>query len=327
MFRVLDARRDGTVEESTGDARVRPPEEDGGVRWIDLQAQDETALALLGERFGFHPLTLEDCAQFDQRAKVEEYGNYLFIVTHAVTCPSERTPEVQILELHAFLGPRYVITVHQEPLPALDAVWKRVAGDPQLLARGADFLYYLVADGQADLAFPLLDRLADDIEELEDRVVDRPRRADLSHIFALKRSLVTMRKVLSPQRDVFGLLAKRGGTMVSEKTSLYFRDTYDHLVRITESIEAGRDLLGNALDAYLTMISNRTNEIMKRLTILSSIFMPLTFVTGFFGQNFTHLPFSSDALMWTMVAACIVVPTAMVLWFLRSGWFEDRAKR
>lgn len=334
MFRVLDVRRDGSVEESTGDARVRPPGDEPDappdapvVRWIDLEQQDAPSLALLGERFGFHPLTLEDCAHFDQRAKVEEYGSYLFVVTHAVSCIAERMPDVDVLELHAFLGARYVITVHQEPLPSVQATWKRVAGDPQLMSRGADFVYYLIADGQADLAFPLLDRLADEIETLEDRVIDHPRRADLSHIFALKRALVTIRKVLSPQRDVFGLLAKRGGAMVSEKTSLYFRDTYDHLVRITESIEASRDLLGNALDAYLTMISNRTNEIMKRLTILSSIFLPLTFVTGFFGQNFTHLPFGSDGLMWAMVGGCAVLPTTMLLWFWRSGWFEDRAKK
>jgi magnesium transporter len=328
MFRVLDVRPDCTIDESTDEARVRPPGDGGGeplVRWIDLEAQDARALALLGERFGFHPLTLEDCATFDQRAKVEEYGSYLFIVTHSVVCP--RIPDVEVLELHAFLGHRYVITVHDKPLPAVQSVWKRLAGDPHLMTRGADFVYYLIADAQADLAFPLLDQLADDIEELEDRVIDRPLRTDLQRIFALKSALVTIRKVLSPQRDVFGLLAKRGGTMVSEKTSLYFRDTYDHLVRITESVEASRDLLGNALDAYLTMISNRTNEIMKRLTILSSIFLPLTFVTGFFGQNFTHMPFGSDALMWTMVGACLALPTGMLLWFYRSGWFQDRARK
>jgi magnesium transporter len=130
-----------------------------------------------------------------------------------------------------------------------------------------------------------------------------------------------MRKVLSPERDVFALLAKRGDARISEKTALYLRDVYDHLVRIYESIDTGRDLLGNALDAYLSMSSNRTNEIMKRLTLLSAVFMPLTFITGFFGQNFEHLPFHSNVLMYTMVASCIAIPTAMVLAFKRSGWF------
>ena len=130
-----------------------------------------------------------------------------------------------------------------------------------------------------------------------------------------------MRKVLSPERDVFSLLAKRGDPRVSEKTSLYFRDVYDHLSRIAEGLDAARDLLGNALDAYLSMSANRTNEIMKRLTLLSAVFMPLTFITGFFGQNFEHLPFRSDALMYSMIATCALIPTAMVLLFKRSGWF------
>jgi magnesium transporter len=130
-----------------------------------------------------------------------------------------------------------------------------------------------------------------------------------------------MRKVLSPERDVFSLLAKRGDPRVSEKTSLYFRDVYDHLSRIAEGLEAARDLLGNALDAYLSMSANRTNEIMKRLTLLSAVFLPLTFITGFFGQNFDHLPFHSDAFMYSMIATCALIPTAMVILFKRSGWF------
>jgi magnesium transporter len=144
---------------------------------------------------------------------------------------------------------------------------------------------------------------------------------DLAKIFALKRTLVLMRKVLSPERDVFAVLSKRGDPRVSEKTALYFRDVYDHLVRIYESIDTGRDLLGNALDAYLSMASNRTNEIMKRLTLLSAVFLPLTFITGFFGQNFEHLPVHSDAVMYAMAGACLLIPPAMVIWFRRSGWF------
>jgi magnesium transporter len=321
MFRVLDVGPEGSPVVTEGDeSRVGPPPA-GAMRWIDLEAQDERQLRLLQERFGFHPLTIEDCAHFDQRAKLEEYGDYLFIVTHGITCAETRPADLDIHEIHAFLGASYLVTVHERPISALGAVWKRVAGDAALARRGADFLYYLVADALVDMNFPLLDRIADDIEELEDRVISAARRSDLHHIFALKRALVQIRKVLSPQRDVFGLLAKRGGGIVSEKTTIYFRDVYDHLVRLTESIEASRDLLGNALDAYLSMVSNRTNEIMKRLTIMSAIFLPLTFVTGFFGQNFEHLPFGSDGLMYSMIMACIALPALMLYWFYRSRWF------
>jgi magnesium transporter len=252
---------------------------------------------------------------------MEEYGGYLFIVTHGIECASQAASELGLHEVHAFLAESYLVTVHEKPIPALSAVWQRCAGDPALGRRGADFMYYLVADALIDMNFPLLDQMADEIEELEDRVLGTPRRSDLQHIFSLKRALVQIRKLTSPQRDVFGLLAKRGGGgSVSEKTAFYFRDLYDHLVRITESVETSRDLLGNALDAYLTMISNRTNDVMKRLTVLSSIFLPLTFVTGFFGQNFEHLPFGSDRLMYAMIFACIALPAGMLFWFYRSRW-------
>src|SRR5439155_13218893 len=144
--------------------------------------------------------------------------------------------DLEVHEVHAFVGASYLVTVHERPIPTLSAAWKRCAGDAALIRRGADFMYYLVADGLVDMNFPLLDRLADEIEELEDRVISNAKRSDLQHIFALKRALVQIRKVLSPQRDVFGILSKRGGTLVSEKTSLYFRDIYDHLVRLTESV-------------------------------------------------------------------------------------------
>jgi magnesium transporter len=320
MFRVLEVAPDGPPVVTDGkDARVAPPPA-GSVRWIDLEAQDEAQLRFLQEQFNFHPLTIEDCAHFDQRSKLEEYGDYLFIVTHGIECQEAKPTDLEFHELHTFLGNGYVVTVHERPIPALTAVWKRCAGDPALARRGADFVYYLVADAIVDMNFPVLDKLADEIEELEDRVIAAAKRRDLQQIFALKRALVQIRKVLSPQRDVFGSLAKRGGTLVSEKTTLYLRDIYDHLVRLTESVETGRDLLGNALDAYLTTISNRTNEIMKRLTIMSAIFLPLTFVTGFFGQNFEHLPFKSDALMYSMLAACIILPSGMLYWFYRSRW-------
>jgi magnesium transporter len=131
-----------------------------------------------------------------------------------------------------------------------------------------------------------------------------------------------MRRVLSPQRDVFGILAKRGHPCITDRTSIYFRDVYDHLVRIYEAIDTDRDLLGNALDAYLSMVAQRTNEIMKGLTLLSAVLLPLTFVTGFFGQNFAHLPFDNDGLMWAMIIACLVIPSGMVLWFYRSKWLS-----
>lgn len=319
MYRVLDIGAENVPLLVDGAERVSPPPA-GVTRWIDLSAHDESELKLLAERFGFHPLTIEDCAHFDQRAKLEEYGDYLFIVMHGFYCPGTDPRELEPLELHAFLGRGYLVTVHEKPIPPLDAVWRRVLGDSGLGRRGADFLYYMVIDAVVDTNFAHLDLLADALDEIEDAVLERPDRDDLAHIFALKRTLVTMRKTLSPQRDVLASLAKRGSAQVSDRNSLYFRDVYDHLVRIYESIDAARDLLGNALDVYLSMVGQRTNEIMKSLTLLSAIFLPLTFVTGFFGQNFAHMPFDSDPLMWTMVGACMALPLGMLYWFKSRKW-------
>ena len=323
MFRVMELGAD-RVEAFEGSEHAAPPSA-GVLRWIDLRSPDASDLELLRERFDFHPLTIEDCARFDQRPKLEEYRDHIFLVTQGFAAQGETIDELELHELHAFLGDRYLVTVHQGDIGALERVWLRLTGDPRLLGRGVDFIYYLVADGMVDQNFPILDVIADELEGLEDSVLDSPRREDLQRIFELKHHLVSMRKVLSPQRDVLGLLAKRGDTHLDERTAVYLRDVYDHLVRINESIEANRDLLGNALEAYLSAVGQRTNEVMKYLTIMSAVFLPLAFVVGFFGQNFDDFPFlrgwvHSDALMWTMIAVCVATPIGMLAWFKHKDW-------
>ena len=323
MFRVMELR-DGRVDLHEGTDRVGPPPE-GVIRWIDLQAQDEAQLELLRARFDFHPLPIEDCAQLDQRPKLEEYRDSLFLVTQGFVCIGSPVEELVMHEMHMFLGTRFLVTVHATSVPAFDKVWARVSVEPAVLARGPDFICYLVADGIVDASFPIIDVIADELEALEDAVVTRPRREDLGRIFELKHHLVAMRRVMSPQRDVFAGLSKRGDERVTERTALYFRDVYDHLSRLNESIEAHRDLLGNALDAYLGAVAQRTNEIMKALTIMSAVFLPLAFVVGFFGQNFQSLPFvsdwtRSDGLMWMMILLCLSMPVALLVWFRRKGW-------
>ncbi|MEJ7591162.1 MAG: magnesium/cobalt transporter CorA [Planctomycetaceae bacterium] len=319
MFRVLDVGPSGPATVTEGEERVGPPPE-GTLRWIDLQKQDDAMLGLLVEQFQFHPLTIEDCSHFDQRPKLEEYGDYLFLVTHGFRLTPSNSEPLEVLELHTFLGERYLVTVHVEPIPALDEVWKRLQQEASLVRRGVDFVSYLVTDAIVDSFFPLLDDIAAQVEDVEDHVLARTHKVELADIFRLKRLLVQLRKVLSPQRDVFGLLAKRGEGWIDQRTALYFRDVYDHVLRIHEWVEGTRDLLGNALDAYLWSASQRTNEIMKRLTLLSAIFMPLTFITGFWGQNFTGLPFDSNGMMAAMLISCALVPAAMVYFFMRSKW-------
>jgi magnesium transporter len=329
MFRVMDIDLDGdgqlrTYEGEAALARVqRPPP--GLIRWIDLVDQDAPQVDRLGAAFNFHPLALEDCLHQDQRPKVDEFAGELFIVVHGFECATEQVTALEPLELHNFLGHGFLITVHVAPIAALDEAWKRVAAEAALGRRGADFLFYLVVDGMADANFPIIDKVSEELEAVEETVMLDPRRTQLARIFALKHELAIMRRVLSPQRDLVNGLAKREGDLFSDKTQVYLRDVYDHLARISESIDANRDLLGNALDAYLSAVSNRTNEIMKYLTIMSAVFLPLTFLVGFFGQNFEDLPdapgwMHSHHLMYFMMVSCVTLPVVMVLWFKHKKW-------
>ena len=321
MYRVLDIDSEGRVAELTGDLHVAPPPE-GVVRWIDLEKQDAAQLALLAERFKFHPLTIEDCAHFNQRPKVDEYPDYLFIVTHGFELSPSPECELTAMELHTFLSERYVVTVHDEPIAPLEAVWQRLKSERGAAQHGADFISYLIADGVVDMYFPVVDSIADEVETLEEEILSGPEPGDtLGRLFRLKRVLVRLRKVVGPQRDVFAHLSKRGSGPVGERTALYFRDVQDHVFRISEALEMARVLLSGALDAHLWSGSQRTNEIMKRLTLLSAILLPRAFITGFFGQNFERMPFGSQLVFVAMLVSCVVVPGGMLYFFLRSRWF------
>lgn len=320
MFRVLEVGPDGPPTVYEGIDRIAPPA-DGVLRWIDLQKQDEAQLNVLAQQFRFHPLTIEDCSHFDQRPKLEAYNDYLFLVTHGFQLTTSKSDPLDTLELHTFLGKGYLVTVHLESIAPLDAVWKRLLGDAALFRKGTDFVSYLIADAIVDSFFPLLDEIAEQVEDVEEQVLGGSHKVEMADIFRLKRLLVQLRKVMSPQRDVFGLLAKQGDGRIDQRTSVYFRDVYDHVLRIHERVEGTRDLLGNALDAYLWSASQRTNEIMKRLTLLSAIFLPLTFITGFWGQNFEGLPVKSNEILVATLIACAVIPLGMIYYFRRSKWF------
>lgn len=313
-FRVLRWTADGKVERG-GVELIDGP----GPIWVDLVRQGPPELERVAKRFGLHPLEVEDCLHLDQRAKLEEYEGHLFLVVHSFT--RRGTCELDLHEVHAFLGRDFLLTVHADPIPEVHATFERAAADPSLGARGMDFLLYQVIDRITDGHFVHLDEIADTIEDLEDRLLTRLSRDDVEQIFTLKRTLVNLRRTVSPARDVMGLLTRRGDPRISERNTLYFRDIYDHLVRVSEAVEADRDLLGNALDAYLSMSANRTNDIMRQLTVISVTFLPLSFLTGFFGMNFTAMPFDSRALMFAVILACGLVPAGMLLWFSRKAWF------
>lgn len=318
MYRTIRIK-DGAVEFHDDAASVTPPAA-GEKCWIDIEQFEAADLGILQERFGFHPLAIEDCTNTNQRAKVDEYDGYLFIVQNAIEAGVAEDETFTTEELSAFIGEHYLVTVHQKPIKQVEAVWRRAVIDPRSDEQGVDFLLYLITDALVDDAFPIIDEISDRLEEIEAEILDRVEQSQLIRLLGLRRQLITLRRTLAPERDVLAMLVRRGDPRISEKAGFYFRDVCDHVVRAYEQIDVERDLLGNAMEAYISMMENRTNIIMKQLTIFASIFLPLTFLTGFCGQNFTHMPYESRSLYYAMLAVCTGVPIGMVLWFWRRKW-------
>ncbi len=289
--------------------------------WLDLTAPTHEERVQLQEIFGFHPLALEDTEHFGQRPKLDHYGDYVFLVFYGAgrDHPEQDEP---LHEVHMFISGGYVVTLHPAPLPPLDRQREQLDGR---CLHSEQFLLYRILDALTDSFFPVLGEMDDEIDDLEAEVLADPTEQQLARLFALKRQLVAMRKVISPQRDLFARsidqIAELPGLQLDERD--YFRDVYDHLIRISDLIDSYRDLLSGATDLYLSTVSNRQNDVMKQLTVIATIFLPLAFITGFFGQNFGWMinDIGKAWAFWglgvgSMVATC----AGLLFWFYRKGW-------
>jgi len=324
MRRVVLRRGDGSVETAPGpDALAEALRDPRCTLWVDAEGEPAEALEALAEEFDLHPVTLEDFVHRNQRPKIEEFDQYVFLVVHALG--AIRDDELQTQELHLVLNRNCLLTVHDGPLDAVKRVRDRLAADPRSLQNGASFLLYLLSDALVDGYFPVLDALGDEIDDIEDAVVEAPARARMHRIFEMKRTLVQLRKIISPQREVYNALSRRDYPYIDSHTAVYFRDVHDHLVRAYEIIDSYRDLVANTLDAYLAANSTRLGQVMKQLTVIATIFMPLSFLTGFFGMNFTGIPFDRPWLLGLVLAVMAALPLLMLTFFARQGWLtEDR---
>ncbi len=286
-------------------------------KWIDYESPTPEQVDALGQQYRFHPLTIEDVKTFDQRAKVQDFGDYLFLSLHTL---KRQNGALHDYELETFLGRNYLITFHREPLEALDRVRRHYETNGAQLQLGPDFLLYEIADEMVGQIYAILDEIDEEIDQLEEETIERATPRTLQRIYRLKQDLIEMRRSLSPLRDVMNAMASTRFGFVDSQTAIYFRDVYDHLVRIYELIETARDLLSSALDTYLSVISNRLNEVMKRLTVISTIFLPISFIVGVGGMNFPQFPFNSLAVYVVLMVSLVAVPLLMMLYFWREGW-------
>ena len=291
--------------------------------WLDVHDPAASDLEILREEFDFHPLSLEDSWRFGQRPKIDEYDGYVFLVVFGASSSDDRDG---LVEVHCFYSNHFLVTVRRDEAPSIEALLERSIKRDAPVDDPAR-LMHAVVDGLVDSFFPRLEVIDDRIDALEDEIFRDAGDPELQEIFAMKRALVTMRKVIAPQRDLFssivvGVDSFPGMTADDQR---YFRDVYDHLIRIGDMIDTYRDLLTGAMDVYLSTVSNRLNGVMKQLAIIATVFMPLTFLTGFFGQNLGWLVTHSGGLSHFLVfgLGLELLTLAIVLgYFFRRGWLS-----
>jgi len=259
------------------------------VVWADVSDPTSRDFEELAEEFGFHHLSIEDCQNEHQRPKVEEYTGYYFIVLYEAELvgPSDR---LELRELNIFLGKNYLVTVHSRPIRAIETakrLWHEWTDRSEL---GSGLVAYLLIDAIVDDYLPLLDVVSERMDDLEDSIFGVWRAQVIEEIFIVKKKLLYLRRAVTPLRDVFNTLLRREQPIFPRDTHLYFQDVYDHLVRVADTIDTLRDMLGSTMDAYLSVSGNRMNKIMKRLTSISTILMSVTLVAGIFGMNFIFMP-------------------------------------
>jgi magnesium transporter len=284
------------------------------LQWFDVADPASPELDELARRFGLHELQIEDCRHRPQRPKTEDHDHYIFTVLKHMHDPRD----LEFDDIDVFIGPDFLISVHRADSAVFDAV--RTRAEQEHTDR-LDRLFYMIVDKVVDAYQPVLDKLADDIADIEDVVLEKPDPEMLARIFALKRKLVAFRRVAGGMREVVNELMRREKGLIGDDLDVYFRDVYDHIIRTVELIETYRDLLSGALDIYLSAVANRTNEVMKVLTVWGTVALPLIIITGFFGMNL-KLPWEGSFVGTAYVLALMAISTiAVLVYFKIKRWF------
>lgn len=309
---VGDALKAGGLAE-VGEARAA-----AGPLWVDVFEPDEETISALARIFPLHELAVEDALHFPQRPKVDTYSENLFIVWVAPQLGADG--RLQSNEVDIFLGTDYLITSHREQIGAI----KDVAADAcDVLARGAEWTLHSILDQSVDEMFPVVDMVEDELDRIENDVLARVRETQLRDLYAVKRLMLDLHKIIGPERDVLRALA-RHDEFVSKEAYLFFQDVGDHVARVSDAVDTYRDVASSVMDIYLSAISNRLNVVMKQLTVVATIFMPLTLISGIYGMNITKNMWPSIESAWSfpaVIGSFVVIVAAMLYAFKRRGWW------
>ncbi|MBN1139548.1 MAG: magnesium/cobalt transporter CorA [Anaerolineae bacterium] len=300
-----------------------PPQNQAGVTWINVDGLHEVELlGKLGEQFGLHPLVVEDILNTTQRPKLEDYEQYLFVVLKSFYHVDEESDELEIEQISLVLGPNYVLSFQEREGDEFDPVRDRIrANVGRICKTGADYLAYALVDLIVDRYFAVLEQFGDRIETLEEELVADPTTEILHAIHHLKREMAFLRRSVWPLRELIGGLERSESPLIDDATRWYLRDVYDHTIQVIDAVEAFRDTLSGMLDIYLSSVSNRMNQVMKVLTIIATVFIPLTFIAGVYGMNFRYMPELNwpwgYPLIWGIM---IAIAMAMVYYFYNKKW-------
>ncbi|HKJ26748.1 MAG TPA: magnesium/cobalt transporter CorA [Anaerolineales bacterium] len=327
MMRFLYFSPDGKVRTDIhqGELNVLAHEQ-GGVLWVDMSGEDTEKCNLILENiFKFHHLAVEDALRQTYVPKLDDWGRYLYMVLYEIGSFTTEQEIVLQNELDIFLGEYFLVTYHKSPLKSLDHVWDSCQGDPRYLKRGAPYLFYQLASEMVSQHFPVFDQIEVRIDEIEDQILRTPKKDTLENIFSLKRSLLRLRRLMLPQQEVFNRLARNNFHVITDEQKYFFRDVYDHYVHFHDLAESQREMVASALETYLSATNNRMNEVVKTLTVITTMFMPITFVSTFFGMNFFQKEvafgtWSGQLLFVVAIILIVLIPTAMFLWMRRKDW-------
>ena len=288
--------------------------------WLDLVAPDDEDIKVLRDKFKFHPLAIEDATRQHQRPKVENYEHYYFAVFYCIEV-TEDNEWLAVKPLYLFIGPNYLVTVHPRPIAQIQETRRRWREPDSPLDQDVGALVYTLLDALVDDYFPVIDQVAERTEDLEERIFAEFNEQALQQILALKKDLLSIRRVVAPGRDVLNVILRREIPVFDEHDVIYLQDVYDHIVRVIDSLDTYRELLSSALDAFLSVQSNRLNQVVKVLTITSIILMSATLVAGIYGMNFVHMP-EIDwryGYAWAL-GLMLAISGGLILWFRRLKW-------
>lgn len=320
-IRVMQFSDNSLVEKDVSVEELPQYLSDTTITWVDVHGlKDEAVLRQLANFFSIHPLALEDVVHTPQRPKAEFYERHIFFITRMAYM--ERAHDAEVEQLSIFIGKNYILTFQNYTTGTLEPVRTRIrSGKGPIRKTGADYVAYAIVDTVIDKYYPILEDLGEELEAIEHQTIASPTQKTLERIYHVKRELLELRRAVWPQRDAVSSLMRDESPFISDTVRIYLRDCYDHIIQLMDVVDTYREVSSNLMDIYLSTLSNKTNEVMKVLTIMASIFIPLTFIVGIYGMNFEYMP----ELTWkwgypAVWVVMIVLSVGMLINFRRRGW-------